>query len=148
MADVVGAQRWHSNRRVVRPPGAVEIPVPRRRRRRRDALARVRALPSGAPLVLVTAAPGARRRCRRFAARGGIVREQEYLAFPTAAVPGCLVEDEPAVIGVFARSVLGVPPRVPFATAIGVALGVARSTHGWRLIRALAPGRVVVGRRA
>jgi hypothetical protein len=99
----------------------------------------------GAPVVLATAAPGARRRCRRFAAEAGIVPEREYLAFPTAAAPGCLIEDARPTIGLFLDSVLVVPPRAPLAPALRAAVALLRAARAWRLLRVAAPGRVVVG---
>jgi len=144
---MVGAERWRDNWRVVSPPGAVAIEVHRSRAQRERALSHARALPATTPVTLVTAAPGAARRGRRFAAQAGIAAERHYLAFPSAVAPGLLVEDVRPAIRAFAQSVLMVPPRAPLATAVGAVVGVVRVVRPWRVIRALAPGRVIVGRR-
>jgi hypothetical protein len=144
---MVTAQHWRSNWLVISPPGAVRVDVHRSAAGRRRALRSVRALPTGTPVVLLTPAPGAIRRCRAFAARAGIVAEREFLAFPSAAAPGCLVEDAGPAIVVFAQSILVAPPGAALAGAIEAVLGPLRAVRPWRLIRALAPGRVVVGRR-
>jgi hypothetical protein len=108
----------------------------------------VRDLPADTPVVLFAAAPAAASRCRRFASRTGVQLEREYLAFPSAAAPGCLVEDAPGTIRVFIRTVLIAPPRTALAPIIDLAFRLIRGLGSWRLIRTLAPGRVVVGRRA
>jgi hypothetical protein len=109
----------------------------------------IRALAAGTPIVLCASAPAAIARCRAFASKAGVELEREYLAFPSAAAPGYLVEDAPAPVRVFVQTVLVTPPRTRTAlsTPIGVGLSVLRALNPWRLIRAIAPGRVVVGRR-
>jgi hypothetical protein len=144
---MVTGRHWSSNWLVVSPPGAVRVEVRRSAAARRHALRSVLALPAGTPVVLHTPAPGAIRRCRAFAARAGIVAEREFLAFPSAAAPGCLVEDARPAIVIFARSILIAPPGAALAGAIEAVLGVLRAVRPWRAIRALAPGRVVIGRR-
>jgi hypothetical protein len=144
---MVAAQHWHTNWLVVSPPGAVSVDVRRWAPARRRALGHVRALPAGTPVVLRTPAPGAIRRCRAFASRAGIAAEREYLAFPSASAPGCLVEDARPAIIVFLRNILVAPPGAALGGALEAVLVVLRAVRPWRLIRALAPGRVVVGRR-
>jgi hypothetical protein len=144
---MVAASRWRDNWRIVSPAGAVAIELHRSRAQRRRALERARALPASTPVTVITAAPGAARRGRRFAAQAGIVAERRYLAFPSAAAPGCLVEDVRPAIRLFAQSVLVLPPHAPLATALGAVLALVRLLRPWRAIRALAPGRVIVGRR-
>jgi hypothetical protein len=73
--------------------------------------------------------------------------ENEYLAFPTASTPAYLVEDAPATVRVFVKTMLVAPPRGFFAPMIEAAVALLRALSPWRLIRAVAPGRVVVGRR-
>jgi hypothetical protein len=48
---------------------------------------------------------------------------------------------------VFMKTVVTVPPRVTFGMPLQVALRILRSLESWRLVRALAPGRVLVGKR-
>jgi hypothetical protein len=107
----------------------------------------VRGLPPGAAVVLRASAPGATARCRRFAAQTGLRVEREYLAFPSAGAPAYLVEDAPASVDAFVEKVLVAPPRMPFSTALEVCLSILRAVGARLLMRAVAPGRVVVGRR-
>ena len=107
----------------------------------------VRDIPPGTPVVLCASAPGAIGRCRRFAADAGVQLEREYLAFPSAGSPAYLVEDASSTIGVFVDTVLVTPPRTPLSTPIEACLGLVRALRPWSLIRRIAPGRVVVGRR-
>jgi hypothetical protein len=81
------------------------------------------------------------------AQRSGIALGRSYLAFPSAARPAYLVEDAPASVRVFLQTVLVAPPRSRATVPIAAALALARALHAWRLIRMLAPGRLVVGRR-
>jgi hypothetical protein len=113
----------------------------------RDALRAVADLPAGTPVVLSAVAPGAIGRCRAFAADTGIELEGEYLAFPTASAPAYLVEDAPATVRVFVKTMLVAPPRGFFTPVIEAAVVLLRALSPWRLLRVVAPGRVVVGRR-
>jgi hypothetical protein len=144
---VIGAEQWRGNWRVASPPDAVEVPLPRSAARRRRLGHTIRELPAGTPVVMLASAPGAARRTRAFASRAGVKLEREYLAFPSAAAPGFLVEDGPASVHTFVDSFLVAPPRSPLSTSIDRGLGLLRAMKAWRLVRALAPGRVMVGRR-
>jgi len=145
---VIGEERWRDNWHVVSPPGAVRVDLGRSGAKRRATRQRVRDLATGTPVVLFAAAPGASGRCRRFASGAGVELEREYLVFPSLASPAYLVEDAPAPVGVFVQDVLVTPPRVAFALPIEAGLRVLRAFNPWRLLRLIAPGRVVVGRRA
>ena len=138
--------RWRNNWLTVGPAGAARVDLGRWGTSRVEEPA-ISELPPGTPVVLRASAPGAIRRCRRFAARARIELEREYLAFPSVGTPAYLVEDAPATVGVFVKTVLVTPPRTPFSTAIEASLGLLRALSPWRLIRRIAPGRVVVGRR-
>jgi hypothetical protein len=107
----------------------------------------VRALPAGTPVVLFASAPGAIRRCKAFAAAADVALETGYLAFPSARAPAYLVEDDPAPLRLFVRTILASPPRRSSVSLLGAGLVVVRAFHPWRLIRSIAPGRVVVGKR-
>ena len=143
---MISNERWRNNWLVVGPAGAVAVDLSRSATERLDAQS-IRALPPATPVVLRASAPGAIRRCRRFAAEAGIELEREYLAFPSVASPAYLVEDAPATIDVFVQTALVTPPRTPFSTPIEACVGLVRALRPWRLIRRIAPGRVVVGRR-
>jgi len=142
-----GDKRWRNNWRVVSPDGAVRVDLERSSAKCRGAEQTMRDLPAGTPVVLAATAPGAFRRCRRFASNVGIEPEREYLAFPSASAPAYLVEDAPAPVRVFVETVLVIPPGTAFSTPIGIGLSLLRAVAPWRLIRMIAPGRIVVGRR-
>lgn len=144
---MIGTERWRNNWRVVSPTGAVRVDLPRSVPKRRELKQRIGDLPTGTPVVLFAAAPGASGRCRHFASEACIEQEREYLAFPSAGAPAYLVEDAPAPVSAFVKTVLVAPPGIAFATLMGVGLSLVRAVSPWWLLRALAPGRVVVGRR-
>lgn len=144
---MLGNDRWHDNWRTLSSSEATCVDVARSRARRVAAKRIVRGLPSGAPVVLRASAPAATARCRRFAAQTGLHVEREYLAFPSAGAPAYLVEDAPASVDAFVERILVTPPRMPFSSAVDVCLSILRVIGPRLLIRAVAPGRVVVGRR-
>jgi hypothetical protein len=74
------------------------------------------------------------------------VVEREYLTVPSARAPAYLVEDTPTSVGVFLESVLFAPPGLPFSPVIEALLVIARKLRAWRLVRAAAPGHMLVGR--
>jgi hypothetical protein len=142
----VGEQRWRDNWRVLGEPGAVRVELsPFRSTRGRAQLLRL--LSPGTPVVIAASAPGANRRCRAFVSRARIEVEREYLAFPSAGAPGYLVEDAPAPVRFFLDHVLAPPPRPAFALPMAAALRTLRGLP-WRVVRRVAPGRLVVGRTA
>lgn len=144
---MISPHRWRENWRAIAPVGAVLAPVARSRAQRRASLAALRKLPPGTAVVVSASAPAASARCRRFATAAGLELERAYLAFPTAAAPAYLVEDAPAPVRVFVANVLAAPTGSRFLLPMELALGVLRTLKSWRLVRTLAPGRVVVGRR-
>jgi hypothetical protein len=144
---VIGEERWRGNWLVVSPDASLRVDLRRTRPGRRAQSHAIRDLPAGTPVVLFAAAPGAVGRCKSFASDAGIELEREYLAFPSAAAPGYLVEDAPASVGTFLNTFLAAPPRIPFSGPLEAGLSLLRRLGSWRLIRAIAPGRVAVGRR-
>lgn len=146
-AEAISAAGWRENWRAVCPDGGVRSELSWSRLRRRASLAAVAELASGTPVVVCASAPRAAARCRAFARAAGIDVEREYLAFPSAAAPAYLVENEPETVRLFATSVLTGPPRIRGAVWIDIGLHLLRSPKSWRLLRLLAPGRVAVGRR-
>jgi hypothetical protein len=145
---MIGEERWQDNWLVVSPAGAVPVDLQCSAAERRVLQQEVRELPARTPVVLFGPAPAAMRRCRTFACRAGIELERVYLAFPSATAPAYLVEDAPASVRAFVETVLVVPPRTALSTPMQVVLRVLRGWSPWRAIRMIAPGRVVVGRRA
>ena len=99
-------------------------------------------------MVLCTSGPVAARRCRSVAARASVELEREYLAIPSSSAPGCLVENAPAAVALFMNSILVVPPAGDLSRVKTAGVRFLRALGSQRLIRALAPGRVVVGWRA
>jgi hypothetical protein len=143
----MGTERWRSNWLAVGPSDAVAVDLGRSRARRHARTQEVSVLPAGTPVVLFASAPGAIRRCKAFAAASGVELQHAYLAFPSARAPAYLVEDDPAPLRLFVRTILAAPPRRGFASPLAAGLAVVRAFHPWRVLRSLAPGRVVVGRR-
>jgi hypothetical protein len=141
-------ERWGRNWVVVSPPGARRFDLDRSFRRRRALLRAILALPPGTPVVLCSSALGAIGRAT-FASKAHLVVEREYLAFPSARAPAYLVEDARAPVHWFVRAMLVAPPRTRtiFATPLGVGLGILRLLGTWRVVRVLAPGRMLIGRR-
>lgn len=144
---MIGHERWKDNWRVVSPAGAVRVDVHRSAAKRSASRRMVSELPTGSPVVLVASAPRAIDRCRTFAAEVGIELQREYLAFPSAQAPGYLVEDAPAPLRLFVETILVAPARTSLAVLIDSSVSLLRSLGPLWLIRALAPGRVAVGRR-
>lgn len=145
---VISAERWRENWRALSDGHALQVELPRSRAGRRARLASIRELAGGTRVVLSASAPGASRRCRSFASNAGLELEREYLAFPTAAAPAYLVEDAPAPVRLFVANALVAPSWPGLALPIEAGLELLRRLRSWRLVRMLAPGRVVVGRRA
>ena len=142
-----GERRWRSNWRIVGPAGATQIQLPASRSARRASERRLGELPVGTSVVLVATAPRAGSRCRAVAAGARIAVERTYLAFPSAEAPAYLVEDEPASVRVFLKTILVVPPRTKLSLPMLAAVRILRSLGTQSTMRTLAPGRVVVGRR-
>ena len=142
----IEAERWGDNWRVLSPVDAVRIEL-RGARARGDADT-IRALPLGTPVVLSASGPAATRRCRTFATRSGVRLDREFLAIPTARAPGCIVEAAPGPVGTFVSSVLVAPQDSRLGPLADAGLGLIRALGSWRLLRAIVPGRIVVGIRA
>jgi len=145
---MIAAQRWRGNLALVRPADALVAEVPGGRRGLRELEAALRALQPGAAVVLEASGPLAARRCRLVAERAGIESCREYAALPSAREPAYLVEDAPASAALFVRSLLAPPPRSRLAPLVSAALwAMRRMRDPSRILRMLAPGRVIVGRR-
>ena len=107
----------------------------------------MRDLDAGTHVALCAAAPGAARRCRALASRAGVDIKREYLALPSAAAPGYLIETAPSTIDLLIETVLVTPPGTRLAPALDAGYRIVRRAKPRRLIEAMAPGRIVVGRR-
>ena len=141
------APRWRENWRIIAPPGAVRVDMKRSAGSRRALLKEVANLPLGTPVVMLARAPRATGRCKHFAQAAGIAVEREYLTFPSATAPCHLIEDARASISLYVDTLLVAPPGKLFSRPLELCLSVLRAVPSWRLVRRLAPGRAVVGRR-
>lgn len=143
----ITAQRWRENWRVIAPSGAVRVDMPRGRAARRAALDEVNRLPAGTPVVILARAPGAIFTCKNFVGAARVAVEREYLTFPSVAAPGHLIEDARASITSYVGTVLVAPPGKRYSRPLELCFAVLRAVPSWRLVRRIAPGRAVVGRR-
>ncbi|NUR99588.1 MAG: hypothetical protein HOV67_30550 [Kribbellaceae bacterium] len=98
------------------------------------------------PVVLMDQHPRSRRRLRRAARELGVVLEREFVVLPTLDRPMVVVDDVEEAVRHFWTAVATVPPGLAFAVPASAMLALARLTP-WRWTGALAPARVVVGRR-
>ena len=107
----------------------------------------LRSVASGTTVVLVCDQPLSRWRLRRLASRAGVVIERELIAVPSTRSPVVLVDEAESAVAHFWNDVITVPPGLAFASLPAtVVLRLAR-TLPWRWTGAIAPGRVVIGRR-
>jgi hypothetical protein len=141
-------ERWRDNWRAVSPPAATFVELGRSRAALASAREQVAALAPGSPVVLAASAPGARRRCRAFARATTVRLAHDYLAFPSAAMPAYLVENDAGPVRTFMVSALVPPPRARLAPVFQAGVLVLRALGRRRLMSALAPGRVMVGWRS
>jgi hypothetical protein len=125
--------------RVFSDGDAVELRNPRRRDLRR--------LPDGTRVCLVVDRPGARLRLRRAARRAGIVLERELIAVPSSRSPVVLVDDHRDSVHAFWHSVLTPPPGLARGWLPATLVICAGRRMPWTWTGAIAPGRVVVGRK-
>ncbi|MFG1912004.1 hypothetical protein [Kribbella sp. NPDC048928] len=122
------------------PPGTVELDI-------RSGPIDQHQLIAGRPVALMDQRPLSRRRLRQAARRLGVVVEREFVVLPTIARPMVVIDDVEEAIRHFWTAVATVPPGLAFsALPASALLGVARRSP-WRWTGALAPARVVIGRR-
>jgi hypothetical protein len=145
MRTGIEAERWRDNWRVLSPAGAVRIEL--RGAGAHGEAERIRRLPLGTPVVLSASGPTATRRCRAFAGRAGLRLEREFLAIPTARAPGCLVEAAPGTVDTFVQAFLVAPQDSRLRPVADAGLALLRAVRSWRLVRAIVPGRILVGTR-
>ncbi|MGW5194877.1 hypothetical protein ACWEOO_36875 [Kribbella sp. NPDC004138] len=121
------------------PPGTVEHDL-------RCGPLRADQVSTDGPVVLIDQRPRSRRRLRRTARELGVVVEREFVVLPTLDRPMVVIDDVEEAIRHFWTAVATVPPGLAFAVPASALLGLARRAP-WRWTGALAPARVVVGRR-
>jgi hypothetical protein len=107
----------------------------------------LRRLPAGTAVRLVVDRPGARRRVRRVMRRAGLVVERELIAVPSTGRPVALIDDHPDAVRTFWWSVVTPPPGLCRGwLAATLLIGLGRRLP-WTWTGAVAPGRVVLGRK-
>jgi hypothetical protein len=107
----------------------------------------LRRVPTGRQVAIAVDRPMARALLRRLARQCDLVVERELIVVPTTTDPIAVVDDEESAVQHFWRSVVAVPPGAArTAPLIALGLEVARSLP-WSWTGAVAPGRVVIGRR-
>jgi hypothetical protein len=135
--------------RMLAPPDAALVRLSGSAARRRAQQRRIHALPAGTPVVLLDLRPGSRGRCRRFTARAGVQAGHEYIPLPSLRRQLLLVEDAREPLRYALQSLLAVPPGMRrLAGPAAAVVAFARAPAAWRAVGSLAPGRIVVGRRA
>ncbi|MBB5978370.1 hypothetical protein [Kribbella solani] len=123
------------------PPGTIELDL-------RDGPFDAAGLTTERPVVLLDQHPLSRSRLRRTARRLGVAVERELVVLPTLAHPMIVMDDVEQAIRYFWTAVATVPPGLALtALPASAALGIARRTP-WRWTGAIAPARVVIGRRS
>jgi hypothetical protein len=144
---MIANDRWQHNWLAITTPGAVRVDLERSPRKRRALERTIRDLQPGTAVVIGASPPRAIRRCRNFASAAGVALDRAYLALPSARTPAYLIEDDVAPLRLFADTLVATPPRTRFSLLVGAALRLARVLKPWRLVRTIAAGSVVVGRR-
>lgn len=133
-------QRW----RLLAPSEAVAVDVSSGPRAVRRALAELRALPGGTPVVLLDYRLGGRLRARRIAAAGVVVVHRQYVALPSLRRAIVMAEDSRDSLGWTCRSLVTPPPGVTWAHAlVDTAVRLLRRLPG--VASWLGAGRIVVG---
>lgn len=113
----------------------------------RRAIAELRALPGGTPVVLLDHRPGGRFRARRIASAGAMVIDRQYVALPSLRQAIVVAEDSRDSLRWACHSLVASPPGITWAHVL---IDTAVKLLRWRpaMLSWVAAGRVVVGRTA
>lgn len=115
---------------------------------RAPAAGELRRQPAGTPVALVADLPFSRWRLRRLARRAGVTIERELVVLPGTRRVVAIADDTETAVRHLWDNVATVPPGLVLAALpAALALRVARRLP-WTVTGALAPGRVLIGRRA
>ncbi len=115
----------------------------------RGSARRVRALPPGSRVAVCDFSPASAWRCRRFAAHAGMAPHREYALLPGLAGPGFAVDLRAAPVSYFWAGLFAMPAGpAPLLTLAALASRAGRTRFGAAFLRALAPGRLLLGTRA
>jgi hypothetical protein len=104
-------------------------------------------LPPGTSVALVADHWLSRYRLRRRAARAGVSIERELIVVPSTSAPLMVLDDERSAVRHFWTSVAAAPPGVAWAHGPLSVLLLGMRALPWSWTGAVAPGRVLVGRR-
>ena len=104
-------------------------------------------LPGGTPVVLLIDTPFSRLRLRRLARRARICIDRELIAVPSTTASLVLVDDAESAVRHFWMAVATVPPGLTWSSAPATLLLLLARMLPWELTGAVAPGRVLIGRR-
>lgn len=135
-------QRW----RLLAPAGSAVIGISSGPQAVRQAAARVRALPTGSPVILLDHRPGSLR-ARRVAATTAMTVSREYVALPSLRTAIVYVEDSRSALRFACQSLVAPPPGLTWAHGPAHA-GIWLLRRCPRLASQLAAGRVIIGRAA
>ena len=126
--------------RVLVPEDALELRDPD--------LTTLAAVPRGTVVVLTADGPLSGPRLRRRAARAGVVVDRALVAIPSTRSPLALVDDDQRAVQHFWGQVVTVPPGAAWSSPVlGLVIYLGRRLP-WRWTGVLAPGHVLIGRRA
>jgi len=136
-------QRW----RLLAPERAVTVDVGAGPLAVRRAIAELRALPGGTPVVLLDRRPGGRFRARRIASAGALLIDRQYVAIPSLRQAILVADDSRDSLRWAFRSLVAPPPGITWAHVL---LDTAVKLLRWRpeVASWASGGRVVVGRTA
>jgi hypothetical protein len=136
-------QRW----RLLAPEDAVAVEVSSGPWAVRRAIAELRALPGGTPVVLLDYRRGGRLRARRIAAAGAVVIDRQYVALPSLRRAIVVADDSRDSLRWACRSLVAPPPGITWAhSLLDTAIRLLRrrpEVASW-----IGAGRVVVGKTA
>lgn len=104
-------------------------------------------LPAGTRVAVVTDRPLARRALRTLVAAGGLAIERELVALPSTRRPLLVLDDDEVTVRFLWQALALVPPGVRRQAAATLLLASARRLP-WPATGALAPGRVLLGRKS
>jgi hypothetical protein len=136
-------QRW----RLLAPEGAVAVDVSSGPRAVQRAIAELRALPGGTPVVLLDYRPGGRWRARRIAAAGAVLIDRQYVALPSLRQAIVVADDSRDSLRWACRSLIAPPPGITWAHAL-FSMAVKLLRRRPEVASWISAGRVVVGRAA
>ena len=139
---------WSSDRglALVLPPSTLRIRLAAGRHGAAQLQRQLANTGAGTVVAATAGAPGSRRRLRQALTRAGVEVLHEYILLPSVDAPVVVVEDSTAALRWIWRNFVTVPPGATrTAGPMHLAILLSRRLPP-RLLSALLPGRVAVGR--